>query len=179
MGRIGIAMAPSSPNTLYAIIESNDKEKGVYRSQDFGQTWQKRSSYMSSSPQYYNELIVDPLNPERVYSMDTFTKVSEDGGKSFQPLSNEFRHVDDHALWIDPNNTEHLIIGGDGGVYESWDRGQKWRHAQNLPLGQFYRIQPDNESPFYNARQYVAMRSFTHRPDTRHYQCRLDKRYRR
>lgn len=150
MGRIGIAMAPSSPNTLYAIIESNDKDKGVYRSQDFGQTWQKRSGYMSSSPQYYNELIVDPLNPERIYSMDTFTKVSEDGGQSFQSLSNEFRHVDDHALWIDPNNTEHLIIGGDGGVYESWDRGQKWRHAQNLPLGQFYRIQPDNESPFYN-----------------------------
>ncbi|MEM7361351.1 MAG: hypothetical protein AAF431_19900 [Pseudomonadota bacterium] len=65
-------------------------------------------------------------------------------------MSNEFRHVDDHALWIDPNNTDHLIIGGDGGVYESWDRGKLWRHAQNLPLAQFYRIQPDNAEPFYN-----------------------------
>lgn len=82
--------------------------------------------------------------------MDASTKGSEDGGKSFHSLSNEFRHLDDHALWIDPNNIEHLIIGGGGGVYKSWDRGQKWRHAQNLPLGQFYRIQPDNESPFYN-----------------------------
>ena len=150
MGRIGIAMAPSAPNTLYTIIESNDKDKGVYRSMDFGQTWKKRSGHMTSSPQYYNELIVDPVDPQRVYSIDTFTKMSEDGGKTFKPLSNEYRHVDDHALWIDPDNTEHLIIGGDGGVYESWDRGQTWRHAQNLPLGQFYRIQPDNAEPFYN-----------------------------
>lgn len=150
MGRIGIAMAPSEPNILYTIVESNDKDKGVYRSQDFGQTWKKRSSHMSTSPQYYNELVVDPQNPDRVYSLDTFTSMSEDGGKSFNRLSNEFRHVDDHALWIDPSNTEHLIVGGDGGVYESWDRGQKWRHAQNLPLGQFYRAQPDNASPFYN-----------------------------
>ena len=150
MGRIGIAMAPSSPNMLYAIIESNDKEKGVYRSTDFGQTWKKRSGHMTSSPQYYNELVVDPHNPERLYSLDTFSKVSEDGGKTFRSLSNEFRHVDDHALWIDPNNTDHLLMGGDGGVYESWDRGQKWRWANNLPLGQFYRAQPDNASPFYN-----------------------------
>jgi photosystem II stability/assembly factor-like uncharacterized protein len=150
MGRIGLAMAPSAANMLYAIIESNDKDKGVYRSQDFGQTWEKRSGHMTTSPQYYNELVVDPKNAERVYSLDTFTKVSEDGGKSFQPLSNQFRHVDDHALWIDPSNTKHLIMGGDGGVYESWDRGQTWRHAQNLPLGQFYRAQPDNAEPFYN-----------------------------
>ncbi len=150
MGRIGLAMAPSQPNTLYAIIESTKKAQGVFRSDNFGQTWKKRSSHMTSSPQYYNELVVDPKNPNRVYSLDTFTKVSEDGGKSFKPLSNEFRHVDDHALWIDPNNTDHLIIGGDGGVYESWDRGRLWRHAQNLPLAQFYRIQPDNAEPFYN-----------------------------
>ena len=150
MGRIGIAMAPSSPNMLYAIIESNDKEKGVYRSTNFGQTWSKRSGHMTSSPQYYNEIVVDPHNPNRLYSLDTFSKVSEDGGKTFKSMSNEFRHVDDHALWIDPDNTAHLLIGGDGGVYESWDRGQKWRWANNLPLGQFYRAQPDNAEPFYN-----------------------------
>lgn len=150
MGRIGLAMAPSEPNTLYAIIESTKKAQGVFRSDNFGQTWSKRSGHMTSSPQYYNELVVDPNNPDRVYSLDTFTKVSEDGGKTFKALSNEFRHVDDHALWIDPNNSDHLIIGGDGGVYESWDRGKIWRHAQNLPLAQFYRIQPDNAEPFYN-----------------------------
>ncbi|WP_051275475.1 VPS10 domain-containing protein [Aestuariibacter salexigens] len=150
LGRIGIAMAPSASNILYAIIEANDKDKGVYRSDDFGHSWSKRSGHMTSSPQYYNELIVDPKDPDKVYSVDTFTHVSKDGGKSFQPLSNEFRHVDDHALWIDPDNTDHMIIGGDGGVYETYDGGMLWRHAQNLPIAQFYRIQPDNAEPFYN-----------------------------
>lgn len=150
MGRIGLAMAPSKPDVIYAIIEATKKEQGIYRTTNFGASWTKRSGHMTTSPQYYNEIVVDPKNPARLYSLDTFTKKSEDGGKTFHPLSNEFRHVDDHALWIDPNNTAHLIIGGDGGVYESWDRGKLWRHAQNLPLAQFYRIQPDNAEPFYN-----------------------------
>lgn len=150
MGRIGLANAPSQPKTIYAIIEANDKEKGVYRSLDFGQNWHKQSSYMTNSPQYYNELVVDPHNPDRLYSLNTFTNISEDAGKTWTPLSLKYRHVDDHALWIDPDNTEHLFIGGDGGIYESWDRGQTWRHIQNLPIGQFYRIEPDNDEPFYN-----------------------------
>ncbi len=150
MGRIGLAAAPSQPDMLYAIIEENDEEKGLYRSTDFGNNWSKRSSYMTTSPQYYNELIVDPHNPERLYSVNTFTSKSEDGGLSFAPISTQWRHVDDHALWIDPENTRHLYIGGDGGVYETWDRGDTWRHVRNLSIAQFYRIQPDNESPFYN-----------------------------
>jgi len=150
MGRIGLAQAPSSPQIIYAIIEANNEEKGVYLSTDFGQNWHKQSSYMSSSPQYYNELVIDPHNPDRVYSLSTFTNISEDAGKTWTPLSDKFRHVDDHALWIDPDNTEHLYIGGDGGVYETYDRGQTWRHVRNLPLAQFYRIQPDNDEPFYN-----------------------------
>jgi len=150
MGRIGLAAAPSQPDMLYAIIEANDEEKGLYRSTDFGNNWSKRSSYMTTSPQYYNELIVDPHNPERLYSVNTFTSKSEDGGVSFAPISTQWRHVDDHALWIDPENTRHLYIGGDGGVYETWDRGDTWRHVRNLSITQFYRIQPDNESPFYN-----------------------------
>jgi len=150
VGRIGLAMAPSSPNTLYAIIEAQDDEEGVYRSSDFGQSWEKRSGHMTTSPQYYNEIVVDPKDPNVLYSLDTFSKRSTDGGKTFSDLSNATRHVDDHALWIDKNNTSHLIMGGDGGVYESWDGGTKWRHMQNLPIVQFYRIQPDNAAPFYN-----------------------------
>jgi photosystem II stability/assembly factor-like uncharacterized protein len=150
MGRIGLAGAPSDPDVIYAIIEANDEEKGVYRTTDFGSNWTKQSSYMASSPQYYNELVVDPHNSDRVYSLNTFTMKSEDGGKTFAPISNQWRHVDDHALWIDPDNTKHLYIGGDGGIYETWDRGDTWRHVRNLSIAQFYRIQPDNEEPFYN-----------------------------
>ncbi|MEO1015761.1 MAG: glycosyl hydrolase [Pseudomonadota bacterium] len=150
MGRIGLAAAPSAPSTVYAIIEANDEEKGVYRSTDFGQNWEKRSGHMTTSPQYYNEIVVDPHDADRLYSLDTFSKVSEDGGKTFTNLSAEHRHVDDHALWIDPSNVKHLLMGGDGGVYESWDGGERWRHMDNLPIVQFYRIQPDNDAPFYN-----------------------------
>ncbi|MDJ0939994.1 MAG: hypothetical protein QNJ00_09535 [Woeseiaceae bacterium] len=150
MGRIGLAGAPSAPNLIYAIIEANDDERGVYRSTDFGDTWEKRSGYMSTSPQYYNELVVDPKNADRVYSLDTFTQVSEDGAASWTQLGPNWRHVDDHALWIDPDDTDHLIIGGDGGIYETFDRGANWRFVDNLSITQFYRIQPDDAEPFYN-----------------------------
>jgi photosystem II stability/assembly factor-like uncharacterized protein len=150
LGRIGLAAAPSAPNTIYAIIEANDKDKGIYRSTDFGESWDKRSDHMTTSPQYYNELYVDPQDSERIYSVDTFTHVSADGGKNWEKISFKNRHVDDHALWIDPENSSHLYIGGDGGVYESWDKGQLWRHVRNLPATQFYRSTPDNDVPFYN-----------------------------
>ena len=150
LGRIGLAAAPSAPGMIYTIIEADSESKGIYRSTDFGESWEKRSDHSTSSPQYYNELVVDPQNPDRVYSPDTFTQVSEDGGKTWNQVSFKNRHVDDHALWIDPANTSHLYIGGDGGVYESWDRGQLWRHVRNLPVTQFYRATPDNDAPFYN-----------------------------
>jgi len=150
MGRIGLAGAPSSPGTVYAIIEGSADEQGFYRSTDFGETWEKRSSHSVAGAQYYNEIVVDPKNPERIYAVDTVTNISEDGGKTWSMIGLDERHVDDHAIWIDPDNTDHFYIGGDGGVYETWDRGQVFRHIQNLPLGQFYRIEPDNDEPFYN-----------------------------
>jgi photosystem II stability/assembly factor-like uncharacterized protein len=150
MGRIGLAGAPSDPDMIYAIVEANDDEKGIYRSTDFGSNWEKRSDYMTTSPQYYNEIVVDPKNAERLYALNTFTMKSEDGGVTFSALSNKWRHVDDHALWIDPDNTKHMWIGGDGGIYETWDRGDTWRHVRNLSITQFYRIQPDYDEPFYN-----------------------------
>jgi len=150
MGRIGLAGAESNPDMIYAIIEANDDDKGVYRSTDFGSNWEKRSSYMTTSPQYYNEIVVDPKNENRLYALNTFTMKSEDGGQNFSALPTESRHVDDHALWIDPENSGHLYIGGDGGVYESWDTGTTWRHVRNLSITQFYRIQPDYAEPFYN-----------------------------
>ena len=150
MGRIGLAGAPSDPARLYAIIEASEEERGVYRSDDFGNNWSKQSDHMTTSPQYYNELVVDPVDADRVYSLDTMTHMSEDGGKTWSKLGLDWRHVDDHALWIDPDFTQHLIIGGDGGIYESFDRGVTWRHVRNLSIAQFYRIQPDNAEPFYN-----------------------------
>lgn len=150
MGRIGLAAAPSNPAVVYAIVEAAADEQGVYRSTDFGEHWVKQSSQMTTSPQYYNEIVVDPLDSDRLYSLDTFSQVSEDAGKTWTRLSFTNRHVDDHALWIDPTNTDHLIMGGDGGIFESFDRGQLWRHVGNLPIVQFYRATPDNDLPFYN-----------------------------
>jgi len=149
-GRVALVAAPSAPNIVYAQVETEASGSGVYRSDDFGQTWRKQSGHMSNAPFYYNELVVDPHNPDRLYAPETFTKVSEDAGKTWKNLSLAARHVDDHAVWIDPNNTDHIYIGGDGGVYESWDRGANFRHVRNLPVTQFYRVQPDNAAPFYN-----------------------------
>jgi photosystem II stability/assembly factor-like uncharacterized protein len=151
LGRIGLAVSPANPDVVYAIIEASDKKAGgVYRSLDAGGNWEKRGDYVSGSPQYYQELVPDPGNVDRVYSMDVFMKVTEDGGKAWRNAGEKDKHVDNHALWIDPGNTDHLLNGNDGGVYESWDRGQSWEFKANLPITQFYRVAVDNAEPFYN-----------------------------
>lgn len=149
VGRIGLAISPANPDYIYAIIEATEERGGVFRSTDRGASWDKRSGYMSVSPQYYNELVCDPLDPDKVYSLDTYTRVSEDGFKTYRVVGNQRRHVDDHAMWIDPSDTRHMMIGGDGGLYESHDAGEYWRYKENLPVTQFYRVAVDNAEPFY------------------------------
>ena len=149
MGKIGLAVSPADPDVLYAIIEAQRDKGGTFRSTDRGESWSKQSDYVSGSPQYYNELVADPKDPDRVYSMDTFLHVSLDGGKTFKKVGEKKKHVDNHAMWIDPDNTEHFLIGCDGGIYDTYDGGASYRFFENLPITQFYRVSVDNSKPFY------------------------------
>ena len=134
---------------IYAVVEAKKGKSGFYRSTDRGASFQKRSSQSTSAPMYYNEIICDPHDVDRVYLCDTFLMVTEDGGKTFKNSQGRNRHVDNHALWIDPTNTAHMIVGCDGGVYESFDRTATWQYKANLPITQFYRVSVDNSEPFY------------------------------
>ena len=150
VGRIGLAMAPSKPDTLYAIVELPESKGGFYRSTNGGETWSKQSSYVSGSPQYYQEIVVDPHDPDVIYSNDTYLKRSEDGGKTFTNAGEKSKHVDNHVTWIDPRRTDHLLVGCDGGLYESFDRAETWLFRGNLPIVQFYKVAADNAWPVYN-----------------------------
>ncbi len=149
LGRIGLAISPTHPDVLYAIVEAAKGQSGFYRSADRGETWTRQSDYTSSSGQYYQEIVADPHAFDRVYSLDTLMHVSEDGGATFQRLGEQFKHVDNHAMHIDPTDADHLIIGCDGGLYETWDRGRSYRFCANLPITQFYKIAVSNDEPFY------------------------------
>ncbi len=149
LGRIGLAYAPSDPERVYALVEA--EENVVCRSDDGGRTWSTigGGENAGNRPFYFADLIVDPSNPNRVYSLWSLVSVSEDGGKSFDILVPfNAAHPDHHALWINPDDPEHLILGNDGGIAISRDRGRSWRFARNLPLGQYYHIRVDNETPF-------------------------------
>jgi photosystem II stability/assembly factor-like uncharacterized protein len=149
MGRIGLTLAPSNPDVVYAIIEAADKKGGIFRSADRGVTWEKRNDF-DQQAQYYARLFVDPKNPDRIYVMNVHIQVSDDGGKTLRALGSKFKHVDNHALWIDPHDTDFYRVGCDGGVYESHDRGANWRFLSNLPITQFYDVAADEAAPFYN-----------------------------
>ncbi len=148
VGRIGLAISPVNTDIVYAIVEGRDN-KGFYKSSDRGASWTKQSSY-STDGNYYQEIVADPLNADKVYSMATWAQVSKDGGKSFSGLGEKSKHVDNHAMWIDPTVPNHYLIGCDGGLYESFHGAETWDFKSNLPITQFYRVCVDNVKPFYN-----------------------------
>jgi photosystem II stability/assembly factor-like uncharacterized protein len=148
-GKIGLAISPHNPEVLYAIVEAAEDQSGFFRSDNRGASWRRMSSHVSSSPQYYNEIVACPHKFDRIYSLDTFLQVSEDGGASFSGAGEADKHVDNHALVIDPQDEEHLIVGCDGGVYETWDRCRTYDFKANLPITQFYKVAVSNDKPFY------------------------------
>ncbi len=150
LGRIGLAISPQRPDVVYAIVESVGDAGGFYRSADGGENWQRMSGYVSGSPQYYQEIYADPHQFDRIYSMDVWLMVSDDGGRNFRRVGERFKHVDNHALVFSPDDPDYLLAGCDGGVYESFDRGATWAYKANLPVTQFYKVALDNDLPFYN-----------------------------
>ncbi len=149
LGRIGLAYAPSNPSMIYAQIEATEGRGGLYRSTDNGVTWERRNN-SDSQGQYYAHVVVDPVNPERVYIMNVNINVSNDGGRTLATLPTRSKHVDNHEIWIDPRNNSRYLVGCDGGVYESFDKGENWIFKANLPIPQFYDIAVDYAEPFYN-----------------------------
>lgn len=149
LGRIGMAISPVNPDVLYAIVQASGNKGGVFRSTDRGASWSKRGGYQTSG-NYYQEIFCDLVDVDRVYSMNTYAQVSDDGGKTWKRLGETSKHVDNHALWIDPAHTDHYLVGCDGGIYESFDRGVNWDFKANLPITQFYKVATDNAEPFYN-----------------------------
>jgi photosystem II stability/assembly factor-like uncharacterized protein len=149
MGRIGFAIAPSSPHMVYAIIESIEKKGGIFRSTDFGVTWEKRNDW-DQQAQYYAHIVVDPKNSDRLYAMNVYIQVSDDGAKTLRKLGEKWKHVDNHEIWIDPNDTDFYRVGCDGGIYESNDRASSWRFVANLPVTQFYDVAAGNDGAFYH-----------------------------
>jgi photosystem II stability/assembly factor-like uncharacterized protein len=150
LGRIGLTISPIDPDVLYAIVEAADGEDGFFRSANGGENWSRMSDHVSGSPQYYNEIYADPHKFDRVYSLDTYMMVSEDGGRNWERLGEQWKHVDNHALAFDPEDPDHLLIGSDGGLYETWDRGETYDFKENLPITQFYKVAVDYDEPFYN-----------------------------
>ncbi|MCP4653878.1 MAG: glycosyl hydrolase, partial [bacterium] len=150
VGRIGLAVSPIDPDVVYATVAAAGDESGFFRSANRGESWVRQSDTICVDPQYYQEIFPDPHHFDRVYAMDVFLHVTDDGGRTFHRPPPEFKHVDHHALVFDPEDPEYLLIGTDGGLYESWDRGTTWKYVANLPVTQFYRVGIDNDFPFYN-----------------------------
>ncbi|MBI5083717.1 MAG: hypothetical protein HZB13_03850 [Acidobacteria bacterium] len=149
VGRIGLAFSPAKKGLVYATVEASEQGSGLYRSNDSGESWERRSGETGQA-MYYAHIIPDPNVADRLYTMTVMVTVSNDGGRTWSPVGERAKHVDTHTYWIDPKNSDHIIAGCDGGIYESWDRGAIWRHMTNLSVTQFYNVDVDNASPIYN-----------------------------
>jgi len=149
-GRIALAMAPTAPDNMLAIVESNNTSLLI--SADGGESWkyQSATSNVTARPFYFSTLVIDPKDAKRVYRPSFSLSISKDGGYSFSEASSDggWIHSDHHALWINPNNTSQMYLGTDGGVYMSLDQGVTWTHLNTLPVSQFYHVQVDNQAPY-------------------------------
>ncbi|MFM2392618.1 MAG: hypothetical protein RLZZ546_595, partial [Bacteroidota bacterium] len=148
LGRIGIAISKVNPDVLYAIVEAKEKSGGIYKSEDKGVSWVKKSGTYTSG-NYYNEIECDPIDVNKIYITDTYYKVSFDGGATVKNLGENNKHIDNHAIWVNPTNGNHMIVGCDGGIYETYDHAKTWDFKSNLPITQFYKVSTDNAKPFY------------------------------
>jgi photosystem II stability/assembly factor-like uncharacterized protein len=147
MGRVGLAVSLSQPRTLYATVDAEPVVGGIYRSDDEGASW-RRVNELQSIPWFFGQIRIDPQDPERIYHLGVSLSVSDDGGATFRRIAGN-THADHHAMWIDPADPEHLIIGNDGGLFVSHDRGETWDFALNLPVATFYAIGVDNRDPYW------------------------------
>jgi photosystem II stability/assembly factor-like uncharacterized protein len=152
MGKTGLAISPQDPDTIYATIELNNRTGGFWRSDDGGESWEKKNDYLSggTGPHYYQEIFASPHFEGHVYQMDALMRMTRDGGDTFIPLPHDTKHGDHHALAFREDDENYLLIGTDGGVYESFDLGTTWRFINNLPITQFYKVAVDYDEPFYN-----------------------------
>lgn len=148
LGRIGMDISPVNPDVVYAIIKATEGG-GFFRSMDRGASWTKMSDHQTSG-NYYQEIYCDTENIDKVYSMDTWLHHTMDGGKTFVMTGEKDKHVDNHCMWIDPNDNNHWRVGCDGGLYETWNSAEDWKYFSNLPITQFYKVAVDNDLPFYN-----------------------------
>jgi photosystem II stability/assembly factor-like uncharacterized protein len=151
MGKIGLAMSAQNPDRLYAAIELDRREGGIWMSEDRGASWTKQSDAVSggTGPHYYQELYANPHKEGQIYLMSNNTQISDDHGKTFRFINNKSKHVDDHALAFRPDDPNYVLIGSDGGLYESYENGDTWRFIDNMPITQFYKVAVDDAEPFY------------------------------
>ncbi len=152
LAKIGIAVSPIKPDIIYASIELDRRTGGVYKSLDRGITWEKQSDAVAGAtgPHYYQELYASPHQFDRIYLVDAWMQYSEDGGKTFKRQNPEHKHGDNHAIAFKPSDPNYILIGTDGGVYESFDMEKNWRYMANLSVTQYYKVAVDDAAPFYN-----------------------------
>ena len=152
MGKIGLAISPQKPNVVYAAIEMDRREGGTWKTINGGMSWEKTSDMVGAGtgPHYYQELYASPHKYDRIYMVSNYSQVSDDGGKTWRPLNDEYKHVDDHAIAFHPTDPDYIIVGSDGGLYESVDGEKTWRFFNNMPITQFYKVAVDDAEPFYN-----------------------------